>query len=93
MNSTLHHAAFGELHAPSEQLLIFGAGHIAVPLAELGVKLAFTVTVLDDRDEFASVDRFPAPARVLPLDLADPLRGLLVRRDTFVVLVTRAHAG
>ena len=83
---------FAELHAPSEQLLIFGAGHIAVPLAELGVKLAYAVTILDDRDEFAAVDRFPAAARVLQLDLAAPLRGLTITRDTYVVLVTRAHA-
>jgi xanthine dehydrogenase accessory factor len=83
---------FAELHAPSEQLLIFGAGHIAVPLAELGVKLAFSVTVLDDRDEFASADRFPPEARVLRLDLGAPLLGIEVTRDTYVVLVTRAHA-
>lgn len=88
----LRNGLFGELHAPSAQLLIFGAGHIAVPLAELGVKLAFAVTVLDDRHEFAATDRFPAPARVLRLNLGDPLRGLAVTRDSFVVLVTRAHA-
>jgi xanthine dehydrogenase accessory factor len=88
----LRDGLFAELHAPSEQLLIFGAGHIAVPLAELGVQLAFSVTVLDDRDEFASSERFPPAARVLRLDLAAPLTGIEVTRDTYVVLVTRAHA-
>jgi xanthine dehydrogenase accessory factor len=83
---------FAELHAHSEQLLIFGAGHIAVPLVELGVKLAFNVTILDDRDEFASSDRFPPEARVLRLDLGVPLAGIEITRDSYVVLVTRAHA-
>jgi xanthine dehydrogenase accessory factor len=82
---------FAELHAPAESLIVFGAGHIAVPLAELGVNLGFAVTVLDDRDEFASTDRFPAPARVQTLDLADPLNGLRIDENTYVVLVTRAH--
>ena len=83
---------FAEVHAPSEQLLIFGAGHIAVPLAELGVTLAFSVTVLDDRDEFASSERFPAHARVRHLDLSAPLAGITITRDSYIVLVTRAHA-
>lgn len=82
---------FAELHTPAQQLVIFGAGHIAVPLAELGVRLGFAVVVLDDREEFASAARFPAEARVQPLDLADPLRGLTIDANTYVVLVTRAH--
>jgi xanthine dehydrogenase accessory factor len=82
---------FGELHAPAEQLLIFGAGHIAVPLAALGATLGFAVTVLDDRDEFASVTRFPTAARVTLLDFNAPLENLAMGPLTYAVLVTRAH--
>lgn len=83
---------FGELFAPAEQLIIFGAGHIGLPLAELGVKLGFDVTVLDDRTEFADAMRFPNAVRVLRLDLAAPLADLRLDAATSVVLVTRAHA-
>jgi xanthine dehydrogenase accessory factor len=83
---------FAELHTPSEPLIIFGAGHIAVPLAAVAATLAFDVTVLDDRDEFARAERFPAAARVLPLDLAAPLRDVVIGPSSYVVLVTRAHA-
>ena len=82
---------FAELHAPVEQLLIFGAGHIAVPLAGLGTTLGFAVTVLDDRDEFASATRFPTAARVSVLDFNAPLKDLAMGPLTYVVLVTRAH--
>lgn len=82
---------FAELHAPAEQLLIFGAGHIAVPLAELGTTLGFAVTVVDDRDEFATVTRFPTAARVTLLDFDAPLKDLTIGPLTYVVLVTRAH--
>lgn len=89
---TLENGLFAELHSPPEQLIIFGAGHIAVPLAELGVKLAFSTIVLDDRDEFADASRFPLYARVHRLDLADPLKDISITATTYVVLVTRAHA-
>lgn len=82
---------FAELHAPAEQLIIFGAGHIALPLSEMGVKLGFNVTVLDDREEFAIRERFDARVRVLRLDLESPLTGLNIDSATYVVLVTRAH--
>ena len=82
---------FAELHVPVEQLFIFGAGHIAVPLAELGVRLGFTVTVLDDRAEFATAERFDAGIEVRLLDLSAPLRDLSIGALSYIVLVTRAH--
>lgn len=82
---------FAELHVPVEALLIFGAGHIAVPLAEIGVQLGFAVTVLDDRDEFATEARFPAEADVQLLDYTAPLQNVTIDRNTYIVLVTRAH--
>lgn len=79
-------------HRPAEPLLIVGAGHIAVPLAALGVRLGFAVTVLDDREEFATTERFPGAADVLRCDFeADPFAGVAVDGHTFVALVTRGH--
>jgi xanthine dehydrogenase accessory factor len=73
---------FAELHAPAESLLVFGAGHIGVAVAELGAELGFAVTLLDDREEF------PAHKKI---DFATPLRELRIDENTYVVLVTRAH--
>src|SRR5687768_8955523 len=82
---------FCEAVLPADQLMIVGAGHIAVPLAQLGVLLGFQVTVLDDREEFATGERFPEQARVLRVDFADPFADFEFNNRTFVVLVTRAH--
>lgn len=90
-NSELSGELFAELHSPAEQLVIFGAGHIAVPLAELGARLAFSVIVLDDREDFAAAGRFPRDVRVHTLDLADPLKDITLDAATYLVLVTRAH--
>lgn len=85
------HLLYAEAHLPPEELLIVGAGHIAVPLARLGVMLGYRVTVLDDREEFATPDRFPAEATVRRMDFSDPFRDVPLGRRTHVLLVTRAH--
>ena len=82
---------FAEIHAVAEPLIIFGAGHIAVPLANIAHDLGFRVTVLDDREDFAIPARFKEGVRVQMLDFSDPLRGVTVDTHSFVVMVTRAH--
>jgi xanthine dehydrogenase accessory factor len=81
-----------EVHQSREQLVIVGAGHIAVPLAHLGTLLDFAVTVLDDREEFATSERFDAAVNVLQSDFAvDPFAGASIGADTYIALVTRGH--
>jgi xanthine dehydrogenase accessory factor len=66
-------ACFFDPVATPERLVVVGAGHIGVPVANLGVQLGFEVTVLDDRQEFAAAERFPAVVRVLRCDFeGDP---------------------
>lgn len=81
---------YAEAHRPPARLFIVGAGHIAVPLARLGVILGFPVIVLDDREEFADADRFPG-AEVARTDFSDPFRATRPGPADLVVLVTRAH--
>lgn len=82
---------YAEAHRRATRLFVVGAGHIAVPLAELGVLLGLEVQVLDDREEFATADRFPSAASVHRMDFADPFREARPGADDVVVLVTRAH--
>lgn len=77
-------------HARPE-LLIVGAGHIGQALCRLGALLGFRVTVIDDRREFATHERFPEAERVLVVDFAAAFKDVSVGRDSYVVLVTRGH--
>lgn len=81
-------------HRPPE-LLIVGAGHVAQPLAQLGKLCDFTVTVLDDRPQFANRQRFPQADEVLALPLSETMRDWAAAGrlglDTYIVLVTRGH--
>ena len=80
-----------EPHLPPPELVIVGAGHVARPLCTVAAMLGFRVTVLDDRPEFATRERFPQAAEVRRADFADPFRGVRITRRTFLVLVTRGH--
>lgn len=82
---------YAEAHRSTARLFVVGAGHIAVPLAELGVLLGLDVVVLDDREAFATAERFPSAAAVRRVDFSDPFGDVAPGADDFVVLVTRAH--
>lgn len=82
---------YAEPHRRAVRLFIVGAGHIAVPLAELGVLLDLDVVVLDDREDFATTDRFPPAAAVRRVDFEDPFHDDAPAPEDLVVLVTRAH--
>ncbi len=50
---------FFNVFNPPLRLMIVGAVHIAQPLARMGVDAGYDVTVIDPREAFASVERFP----------------------------------
>ena len=80
-----------ELHAPKPKMVIVGAGHLAVPLSQLGALLGLQVEVLDDRPEFASPGRFPDADTVRLIDFRDPFAKTQLHPCDHVVLVTRGH--
>lgn len=55
---------FCEVALPPPDLVIFGAGHDAAPVAQLAWTLGFTVTVVDVREAFLAKDRFPGATLV-----------------------------
>ena len=53
------------LYAPRLHVVLVGAGHVAQAVAAALAPLDLDVTVLDDRDEWNTAERFPAARRVL----------------------------
>lgn len=51
--------AFLEVFAPPAQLIVVGAGHVAMPLTALARVLGYRTVVLDGRPRFATRERFP----------------------------------
>ena len=73
-----------------QRLLVFGAGHVAKPTAELARRVGFAVTVVDDREELANRERFPD----CELVLAEPREAaarIAPRAEDWVLIVTYDH--
>ncbi len=76
---------------PQERLIVLGGGHIALPVCEFGAKCGFTVTVIDDRPDFANRSRFPDAAEVLCDSFENGIRRLSITPFDYVVVITRGH--
>lgn len=83
---------FVEVQRRPPTLIIVGAGHVALPLAQLGKMIDFEIVVLDDRPKFANRARFPMADKVLAQPFRATLRQWPIDNDTFIVLVTRGHS-
>lgn len=73
------------------QLLILGAGHIALPLATMAKIVGYEVTVVDDRPSFANANRFPSADMIICNDFERALDEIQINPQTFVVIITRGH--
>jgi len=76
---------------PPDRLAIIGAGHIAIPLHEVGKLLGFEVIVLDDRADYATQERFPRADQVICAPFSAVQDYIPIDKTTYVVLVTRGH--
>jgi xanthine dehydrogenase accessory factor len=81
---------FLEVLEGETRVLICGAGHIALPLARFAREVGFSVTVVDDRSDFADPSRFPG-CQVLAEDFARALRGMPLGPGNYAVVITRGH--
>jgi xanthine dehydrogenase accessory factor len=77
---------------PHPVAFIFGAGHVAVPVAHLADLVGFRVVVVDDRAEFANRERFPRAEEVMVAGVAEAFQRLPIEEDAYIVAVTRGHA-
>ncbi|MCR4600679.1 MAG: XdhC family protein [Clostridia bacterium] len=76
---------------PKERLLVFGGGHISLPVCEMGAMCGFDVYVCDDRPAFANEERFPWVKGVLCDSFENCISKLKITPYDFVVVITRGH--
>lgn len=85
-------SVFIEPLVPAPQLLVFGAGHIGTCLAQMGKLLDFSVTVVDNRPEFASRDRLPWADTIVADEYAAAIDAVEFTDRSYVVILTHKHA-
>ena len=75
----------------TQRVVVFGAGHISRALVPLLKMVDFSVTVYDDRPDFAVSEAFPHAEAVLCGSYETIEDNLPLRSDDFVVVLTSGH--
>ncbi len=88
---TSNHIILKEPFFPKERLIVFGGGHIAIPLVTMGAMSGFRVTVVDDRPTFANRTRFPDAEQVICDNFEHSFIDLKIKPNDFIVIITRGH--
>ncbi len=76
---------------PEERLIVLGGGHVALPVVDFASKIGFSVTLVDDRPDFANSARFPSAHSVICESFEKALTQLAVTKNDYVVIITRGH--
>lgn len=76
---------------PAPRALIFGAGHISKSLSKIAAIAGFETVIVDDREAFASRERFPEAAAIHAGEYEDVFPKLEPNDSSYIVIVTRGH--
>jgi xanthine dehydrogenase accessory factor len=76
---------------PAPDVYIFGAGHVGYFLGRMAHETGFRVHVIDDREKFASTERFGAGIDVIVDDIPSWLESHQLPATAYAVIVTRGH--
>ena len=83
--------SFIEPVRPLPRLIIAGAGHVGRAVARIGRLLDFSVTVIDDRPEFANRENIPEADEIIVGDIGGSVGNIEVSAGNYFVIVTRGH--
>ncbi len=72
---------------------LIGAGHVARAIAQVAETAGFATAVADDREAFASRERFPHARELHVGDLDQVLPRLRIGASAYIAIVTRGHKG
>ena len=89
--SVNNESVFFEVHGPPPALIIFGAGHLSMPLVSLAHDLGLKTVVVDGRPRFATRERFPEADELLVGIPSEIAQKLAYNSSTFVVLTAHDY--
>jgi len=81
---------FVEPILPQPILYIFGGGHVSMALARATHSAGFAIGVIDDREQFANLERFPMASEVYTT-YEDAFEKIKPNASSYLVIVTRGH--
>lgn len=82
---------FVKVYAPAMQLILIGGGHVNHALYKMAEILGFEVTVMDNRAEIVSEDRYPNARRRICGNFGEETEKLALSPSDYVVIATQGH--
>lgn len=82
---------FFEVHGPPRTLIVFGAGHVSMPLISLAHDLGLKTILVDGRPRFATRERFPDADELLIGIPSEIAQTLAYTGSAFVVLTAHDY--
>lgn len=76
---------------PQPRAILFGAGHISRSLSKIASLAGFAVTVVDDRESFASREHFPEADQIFAEPYESAFEKLAINENCYLIIVTRGH--
>jgi xanthine dehydrogenase accessory factor len=73
------------------EVFVFGAGHVGYFVAKMAHEVGFKVHVIDDREKFASSERFGEGIDVIVDNIPEWLAAHTLPATAYAVIVTRGH--
>lgn len=86
-------SVFIEIYMKNPRLILLGAGHVSCPTAKIGKMLGFHVTVMDEREEFLTKERFPDADLLVQAPFEELSARIPAYANAYYVIVTRGHVG
>ncbi len=74
-------------------LYLFGGGHVSLYVSKIAALAGFETVVIDDREAFASKERFPEALETYAGPWEEIFPKLKVNEFSYLLLVTRGHKG
>lgn len=72
-------------------VFVFGAGHVGRAVCAVGAPAGFRFVIVDDREGFASEDRFPEASERHERGFAEVIGDLAIGLSDYVLVMTRGH--
>lgn len=83
---------FTEYMVQEPELIICGGGHVSLELSVLADYLEYPYTIIDDRAEFVSKERFPRAKACICQSFEQALSQQAYSGNVYYIIVTRGHA-
>ncbi|MEJ2744343.1 MAG: XdhC/CoxI family protein [bacterium] len=83
---------FIDLVLSQAPLIVFGGGHVGEKIAHLAEVVGIPYVIADDRQEYASRERFPSAASLYAGPYEKAFDALSIDKETYMVVCTHGHA-